>query len=334
MTSLLQGSAGAPTFWSCFTYTGDPFSGRYRDELGERYEYDSNVPNSRRVTEGDVLVIRDRHLVYGWGIVTHVDREPGLKPMARCPSCGSARLSPRAKALPKFRCLACGSTFDEPNVVDEAVVNFAAHYSRTWLEFVAPVSVTALRPVFASADKQNAIRLLNPEVASRFIELHIGTPFRVEVDLNSAEWIRHGGFLETKAKMRRFQEQFRGKLIDRFGDVCAVTGRQPLEVLDAAHLYSYAVNPEHRERGGLLLRKDVHRLFDTMLLTIEPESLHSRVAPELLKEYPSVGALDGRPLEVPSAWQPDRDLLAAHSVAAHERWRTLSKDLARRRVPA
>lgn len=35
----------------------------------------------------------------------------------------------------------------------------------------------------------------------------------------------------------------------------------PLEVLEAAHLYSYASVGEHYEYGGLLLRRDLHRLF-------------------------------------------------------------------------
>lgn len=144
------------------------------------------------------------------------------------------------------------------------------------------------------------------------------------------EWVRYGGMASTRSRVRRHQEQFRGRLIERYGDVCAVTGRQPLEVLDAAHLYSYATDPVHRERGGLLLRADVHRLFDAMLLTVEPDDVTSRVAPALLGNFPSLAQLDGQVLRVAGDRLPDLDLLATHAGAARARWRSLPKELAGR----
>ena len=66
---------------------------------------------------------------------------------------------------------------------------------------------------------------------------------------------------------------------ERYGATASVTGAQPDAVLDAAHLYTFAERPVHIDGGGLLLRADVHRLFDRLLLTFNPETWRSQVAP-------------------------------------------------------
>ena len=102
-----------------------------------------------------------------------------------------------------------------------------------------------------------------------------------------------------------------------------MTGPQPSEVLDAAHLYSYASHATHRVDGGLLLRADVHRMFDRLLLTLDPETMTSQVAPSLLDRYENLRALDRRPVLVPDGAAPDLALLGEHAVLARQRWRDL-----------
>ena len=48
-------------------------------------------------------------------------------------------------------------------------------------------------------------------------------------------------------------------------------GPAPAEVLEACHLYSYAEIGRHDIEGGLLLRRDLHRLFDQGLLAVTPD---------------------------------------------------------------
>lgn len=45
--------------------------------------------------------------------------------------------------------------------------------------------------------------------------------------------------------------------------------------------------------GGLLLRSDVHRVFDRLLLTFDPVTWTSRVAPPLLDQYEGLRVLEG-----------------------------------------
>ncbi|MGY4720072.1 HNH endonuclease [Naumannella huperziae] len=73
-------------------------------------------------------------------------------------------------------------------------------------------------------------------------------------------------------------------------DACAFTGEAPTRVLEAGHLYSYAQLGVHHEHGGLLLRRDIHRLFDDGWLAVDPESLRIDVA-NPLESYPQYARL-------------------------------------------
>jgi len=67
------------------------------------------------------------------------------------------------------------------------------------------------------------------------------------------------------------QGTFSAIVRDVYHRQCAVTSEKALPALDAAHIVSYAERPVHEVRNGILLRSDVHRLFDKGYLTITPE---------------------------------------------------------------
>ena len=75
-------------------------------------------------------------------------------------------------------------------------------------------------------------------------------------------------------KARNGQPQFRQELLNRFRKQCAFTGACHTAALDAAHLYSYAREGEHRVDEGLLLRKDLHKLLivSWWVLSSSPDS--------------------------------------------------------------
>jgi hypothetical protein len=84
-------------------------------------------------------------------------------------------------------------------------------------------------------------------------------------------------------------------LLDAFGSVCAFTGPAPAPALEACHLYSYSAVGEHHTHGGLLLRRDVHRLFDLGYLAVNPYTLAIDVA-DALRTFPIYTSLDGQGL--------------------------------------
>jgi hypothetical protein len=121
------------------------------------------------------------------------------------------------------------------------------------------------------------------------------------------------------SKTRLGQQRFREAMLARFGEACAFTGPQPPGALQAAHLYLYSASPEHDPRGGLLLRCDLHALFDRWLMTIDPETWSIEVSPELAK-YPSLAALDGQPVQLPPDLRPRQKFVEKHASTARAAW--------------
>ncbi|MBD7919157.1 HNH endonuclease [Cellulomonas sp. Sa3CUA2] len=320
------GSAATPTAWSCYTRTTDELvGGGYGDVLGHRYEYDSNVVNHKAIAPGDLLVVRDGQLILGHGVVEDVTSGPGVKTMRRCPQCGSADATERKRALPRYRCNDCKAEFDEPVLKDMAVTRYSAVYRSSWRTLDSPLPVRALEGVYAGADRQNAIRRLDWARALTMLEEFGGVEEALE-----AELLRHGapitgGHVDAVVRRRVGQQRFRERLLDRYGPTCAVTGAQPEMVLDAAHLYRFADRPEHADDGGLLLRADVHRLFDRLVLTFHPRTWTTQVAPVLLERHESLAVLDGRRISVHDTRLPDVGLIEEHHAAARARWKELAR---------
>jgi hypothetical protein len=71
--------------------------------------------------------------------------------------------------------------------------------------------------------------------------------------------------------MRRGQPQFRQALFHAYGDRCAVSGTDQAETLEAAHIFPYAGVETNRVQNGLLLRADLHTMFDLGLWTVMPD---------------------------------------------------------------
>jgi putative restriction endonuclease len=67
------------------------------------------------------------------------------------------------------------------------------------------------------------------------------------------------------------QGSFKVMVIDAYRRRCAVTGEKALPVLQAAHIRPYSEGGEHRLDNGLLLRSDLHILFDGGYVTVTPE---------------------------------------------------------------
>lgn len=93
---------------------------------------------------------------------------------------------------------------------------------------------------------------------------------------------------------RRGQPAFRRALIEAYGGRCAVSGCGVVDVLEAAHIFPFLDGETNTVSNGLLLRADIHTLFDLYLLTVDPRSRRVVVSPMLgPTEY---SALQGTPL--------------------------------------
>jgi len=75
----------------------------------------------------------------------------------------------------------------------------------------------------------------------------------------------------TLIVQRRGQGVFRSKLMQAYGGKCAVTGTAASAILEAAHIVPYKGDATNIVSNGILLRADIHTLFDLGLLKIKPD---------------------------------------------------------------
>ena len=71
-------------------------------------------------------------------------------------------------------------------------------------------------------------------------------------------------------RRRRGQRKFRDALRKRYRDTCVVTRCKIVDLLEAAHIRTKPGIDDNRPENGLLLRADIHTLFDLNLLWIDP----------------------------------------------------------------
>lgn len=90
--------------------------------------------------------------------------------------------------------------------------------------------------------------------------------------------------VQRQIKARRGQQAFRDALRDRYGDLCLVSGCRLVDIVEAAHIKPYRGEQDNDPANGLLLRADLHTLFDLNLLGIEPDTLTVRVHPSAQEE--------------------------------------------------
>lgn len=67
------------------------------------------------------------------------------------------------------------------------------------------------------------------------------------------------------------QGGFRALVTDAYTRRCAISGERTLPALEAAHIKDYAKSGPNRIENGLLLRSDIHKLFDAGYVTVTPE---------------------------------------------------------------
>lgn len=112
------------------------------------------------------------------------------------------------------------------------------------------------------------------------------------------------------------QGTFRVAVTDAYSRSCAVTGEHSLPALEAAHIQPYSKDGTHQISNGLLLRSDIHRLFDLGYVTVTTEYCFE-VSRRLREDYSngrSYYPLHGAPIQLPrrASERPDHNLLAWH----------------------
>jgi len=275
----------------------------YDDQVDAYYSWDSNVPNHKGPQVGDPVAVWDKQRLLGVSVIEHIDKHHGTKTLYRCPSCQRNRISARTRRAPRYRCSKCAHEFDIPVPQVIAVEKYTARYDAAWTGLDGLLGRAELAAVSHSSGDFNAIRRISwaglcHELRVRGASLALD---RVEARVDR-QMVPEGlvvefdhGFTTQVVRVRRGQARFRKHLLSTQGSRCAFTGSAPERVLEAGHLYSYAELGTHHAHGGLMLRRDIHRLFDDGLLAVNPGTLHVDVAPNLAT-HAQYAALQGNEL--------------------------------------
>lgn len=286
----------------------------YDDQADSYYTWDSTVNNHASIRRGDRIAIWDKKCLIGVSVVEEIQAVDTQKLRRRCPACSRTNIKSRKGRGPLYRCQSCGTEFDEPTVEILDVKRYTSRHDAAWTNLEGAIDGDSLRELCDSPRSQLSMRPLKWHAFTEHLARGGGALAASSVERALARVLARtpdqpgshdagrtpilpGGHSVTTVRVRRGQQKFREQLLEVFGERCALTDEAPPRALEAGHLYSYAALGEHHQHGGLMLRRDIHRLFDDGLLAVDPTALTTDVAPEL-EPYPQYASLHGKPLAV------------------------------------
>jgi ribosomal protein L37AE/L43A len=285
----------------------------YDDNPRYHYSWDSTVPNHARIVVGDVIALWDKKELIGVSVIDGIDTGTQDKTVYFCPECKKADFKRRSRMTPACRCNQCGATFDTPEQKVKTVTTYRSRHGRRWIDGRGLLTGAQLRALCDSPNSQLSMR---PARWEKLRDALLATEQTSAEDLSglAVQSFKRapiaGGHRFAKVRTRLGQAAFRAALLREQGEQCAISGPAPADVLEAAHLYSYAESGEHHDFGGLLLRRDLHRLFDNGRIAVDPETGLLDAAPEL-DAYPIYAELHGKPMAL-NLRPEHRAWLAAH----------------------
>jgi len=154
-------------------------------------------------------------------------------------------------------------------------------------------------------------RLLVQAIASR-----VGRPLPSDAALvggyDPRDEIEGREWTDRQVVVRRGQQAFRSELMAVYQGRCAISGCEVTDVLEAAHVTPYLGPRTNHVTNGLLLRADLHTLWDCHLLMADPASRKLVLHPRLRSS--SYGPLETGQLRapVPPGSAPSLEALQSH----------------------
>lgn len=151
--------------------------------------------------------------------------------------------------------------------------------------------ISELALFICNGDERKA-KVLVKNNAQRRIKRHIFIPKNhptANVETETQETI-----IETNEQKyyqslaRPGQNDFRKRIIDAYNGKCTLTGCSTIHVLEAAHIMPYSSTMCDDTSNGILMRNDIHRLFDKNLIVIQPDNFSVRLHQSIQGNYKTI----------------------------------------------
>jgi hypothetical protein len=296
------------------------------NDVRTEYRYDDGMPNHRQVAAGDLLFLRNQEQLLAIARIHEIDTTTVEKTSKRCPVCQVGQIVLRVTRSAGYRCLH-GHEFQTPLEETRVVTQYIARFRGDVTRLGATIEPAELRPFELTNRRHLGLRGCDLHGLARYLARRdhktadVLKAWMMERDLTLGDEdadsaLTTGLFLLDdrerpfhSIRLRRGLATFRDKLIGRYGAQCAVSGCTVLALLEAAHIQPFQGRTSFMPANGLLLRSDIHTLFDLDLIGFEPASLTVVLSPRLGRsEYAQFGGLK---LHIPAGKEPNARALKA-----------------------
>lgn len=332
--------------WSLISISaGRQYGGNegYADDPTRIYRYDNRVPNHKRLKSGDVVFLRDAARVIGVARIAKVTSNSSIKVERRCPTCKSTKIRERTKTTPTWKCGTCSAGFEVPTTFEVPVVSYAAEYESTFVAAPPGLSQAILKAAAPKPNDQHSIELLDPQKLHELLAGTFPAAQHLLDDAAASATLEPNDAAQNEPPtefaptvhderqrilkeicQRRGQAAFRRALISRYGPKCMLSGCKLLDLIEAAHISPYLGAKDHHIDNGLLLRADIHTLFDLGLLAFNPDNLIAHVAPHAASAGYSL--YGGVHLQVDGAKRPSKKALKSRWLEFCDRFMSGNED--------
>ncbi len=185
-----------------------------------------------------------------------------------------------------------------------------------WMTFYSKVILTLINNInfqvsllIEFAIKGNISEQKIQEMQAGLSELGLNTSW-ADPDEQSSHFAIAIKEIKKALNQRQGQAKFRQELLDAYNKECAITKTNAGEALEAAHIKPYNGKHTNEVSNGLLLRSDIHTLFDRDLIAIHPKTKEITVSPQLQETI--YYQLNGTRLSLPTKLElhPNEEALA------------------------
>jgi len=270
----------------------------YDDNPMSHYAYDTTVKNHDKIKVGDYVLVADKKHIIGYAQIESIKVQHQVRKIRySCPICGINEFYFRKKLDMPYRCRN-KHEFAKRTEREIIVDNFTAFYGDSFVKWEASTSVKALDNFYIKRNKYYSIQAANIdflETRLREVEVHNAEYTEISkvqkiVDVTVIPDYIHKNIDERHFKLRELklragQLKFKNDLIDIYGPVCMISEIFIPVTIQASHIIPYRGKRDNNPRNGLLLRADLHLLYDSDLIGINPITFEIKLHPEIRKSY-------------------------------------------------